>query len=61
MCTEALIGNIKKTEREKQLTRLKVEKACPSIYHLQFADDNLFSCKATKEEYQTILRIVKDY
>lgn len=45
MCTEALIANIWKAEREKQLTGLKVVRACPVIFHLPFADDSFF-CKA---------------
>ena len=61
LCTEALISNIKKAEREKQLTGIKVARACPSISHLLFADDNLFFCKAQKEECHTILRILKEY
>ena len=48
--------NIKKAERVKQLTGLKVARACPAISHLLFADDSLFFCKANKEECQTILR-----
>ena len=42
MCTEALIANIKKAERGKQLTGMKVARACPSISHLLFGDDSLF-------------------
>ena len=61
MCTEALIVNIKKAERVKQLTGLKVARACPAISHLLFADDSLFFCKANKEECQTIFRILKEY
>ena len=61
LCTEALIANIKKAEREKQLTGMKVARACPSISHLLFADDSLFFCKAQKEECQSILRILKKY
>ena len=61
MCTEALIANIKKAERLKQLTGLKVARACPAVSHLLFADDSLFFCKAKKEECQTILRILKEY
>ena len=61
LCTEALIANIKRAERGKQLTGMKVARACPSISHLLFADDSLFFCKAKKEECQTILRILKEY
>ena len=61
MCTEALIVNIKKAEREKQLTCMKIARACPAISHLLFTDDSLFFCKANKEECQTILKILKEY
>ena len=61
LCTHALITNINKAERGKQLTGMKVASACPSISHLFFADDSLFFCKAQKEECQTILRILKEY
>lgn len=60
MCTEALIANIKKAERQKQLTGMKVARACPSVPHLLFADYSIF-CKAQKEECFTILRILKEY
>ncbi|XP_056848971.1 uncharacterized protein LOC130499090 [Raphanus sativus] len=61
MCTEALVANIKKAERGKLLTGIKVARACPPISHLLFADDSLFFCRAQKEECQTILRILKEY
>ena len=61
ICTETLIENIKKAEREKQLTGMKVARACSSISHFLFADDCLFFCKAQKDECQTILRILKEY
>ena len=61
MCTEALIENIKKAERGKQLTGMKVARACPSIFHMVFADDSIFVCKAQKEECHTILRTLKEY
>ena len=48
MCIEALIANIKKAEREKQLTGMKVARVCPSISHLLFADDSLFFLQGTK-------------
>ena len=58
---EALIANIRKAEREEQLTGIKVARACPSISHLLFVDDSLSFCKAQKEECHTILRILKEY
>ena len=60
MFTEALIVNIKTAERVKQLTGLKVARACPAISHLLFADDSLFFCKANKKDCQTIPRILKE-
>ena len=50
LCTEALIANIKKAEREKQLTGMKVARVCPSISHLLFVNDSLFFCKAQEAE-----------
>ena len=61
LCTEALVANIKKTEREKQLMGIKVARPGPPISHLLFAGDSLFFYKAQTEECQTILRIVKYY
>ena len=52
---------LKKAERERLLTGMKVAKACPPISHLLFADNSLLFCQARKEECQTILRILKEY
>ena len=61
LCTEALIANIRKDERRKQLTCLKIARASPPISHLLFADDSLFFCKATVQECGVILKLLKDY
>ena len=61
LCTEALIANIRKNEEEKLLTGLKIARGSPAISHLLFADDNLFFCKANRQECETILQILKDY
>ena len=37
--TEALVANIKKAEREKLSTGIKIARACPPIFHLFFADE----------------------
>ena len=50
LCTEALIVNIKKVERRKELTGMRVARACPSISHLLSADDSLFFFVKLKEK-----------
>ena len=49
MCTEALIVNIQKAEREKRLTGLKITRVSPAISNLLFLDDSLFFCKDKKK------------
>ena len=61
MCKKALVASINKAEREKQLTCIKVSRACPPISHMLFLDNSLFFCKARKEKFQTILRNLKEY
>lgn len=46
LCTEALIANVKKEERDKNLMGIKVARASIPVSHLLFADDSLFFCKA---------------
>ncbi|KAG7564174.1 Ribonuclease H domain [Arabidopsis suecica] len=61
LCTEVLIANIRKAEREKLITGIKVANASPSVSHLLFADDSLFFCKANKDQCEVILGILKKY
>ena len=61
LCTEALIANIRKEERGKRFTRLKIARGSPPISHLLFVDDSLFICNATPEECGVILQLLKDY
>lgn len=51
LSTEALIANVRKAKKEKTLTRLKVARESLAISDLLFADDSLFFCKETKEEW----------
>ncbi|XP_010424753.1 PREDICTED: uncharacterized protein LOC104709909 [Camelina sativa] len=61
LCTEVLIANLRKAERSKLITGIKVSTACPTISHLLFADDSLFFCRATKEQCEVILGILREY
>ena len=40
---------------------MKVAMTCPSIFYLLFPDDSVFFCRAQKQEFQKILRILKEY
>ncbi|XP_010456749.1 PREDICTED: uncharacterized protein LOC104738242 [Camelina sativa] len=61
LCTEVLIANLRKAERSKLITSIKVSTACPAVSHLLFADDSLFFCRATKEQCEVVLGVLKQY
>ncbi|XP_010462868.1 PREDICTED: uncharacterized protein LOC109125019 [Camelina sativa] len=61
LCTEVLIANIKKAEREKKVTGITIARDSPTISHLLFADDSLFFCKAEATECQTVMEIIRNY
>ncbi|XP_010501859.1 PREDICTED: uncharacterized protein LOC104779176 [Camelina sativa] len=58
---EVLIAHFRKAERLKLLTGIKVLTASPAISHLLFVDDSLFFCRATKEQCEVVLDILKKY
>ncbi|XP_010451584.1 PREDICTED: uncharacterized protein LOC104733725 [Camelina sativa] len=61
LCTEVLIANIKKAERDKKLTGISIARDSPSVSHLLFADDSLFFCKAEESECRTVISIIGNY
>ncbi|XP_010468816.1 PREDICTED: uncharacterized protein LOC104748941 [Camelina sativa] len=61
LCTEVLIANIKKAEREHRISGIKIARDCPTISHLLFADDSLFFCKADPAKCSTVMDIISDY
>ncbi|XP_010480831.1 PREDICTED: uncharacterized protein LOC104759619 [Camelina sativa] len=61
LCTEVLIANIKKAEREHRISGIKIARDCPTISHLLFADDSFFFCKAEPAECSTVMGIIGDY
>ncbi|XP_019085523.1 PREDICTED: uncharacterized protein LOC109126439 [Camelina sativa] len=60
LCTEVLIANIKKAEREKKVTGITIARDIPTISHLLFAD-SLFFCKAEATECKTVMEIIRNY
>ena len=61
LCTDVLISQLKQSEREKNLSGLKITRSSPPVSHLLFADDSLFFCKATQEECSELMRIIDVY
>ncbi|XP_010436509.1 PREDICTED: uncharacterized protein LOC104720274 [Camelina sativa] len=61
ICTEVLIANIKKAERESRITSIKLARDCPTVSHLLFADDSLFFCRAKTAECTTVMEIIRNY
>ncbi|XP_019101856.1 PREDICTED: uncharacterized protein LOC109133305 [Camelina sativa] len=61
LCTKVLIAHFRRAEEAKLITGIRVSNACPAISHLLFADDSLFFCQATREQYGVVLRILKQH
>ena len=59
--TEGLSSLLKHAMQCQGISGLKIAKECPAISHLFFADDTLIFCKATKEEEQQVMQILKIY
>ncbi|KAL5726650.1 hypothetical protein ACHQM5_009673 [Ranunculus cassubicifolius] len=59
--SEALSRCLIKAENLKLISGLKASKDAPSINHLLYADDLILFSKATKEESENLLKIVKVY
>ena len=40
---------------------MRVTRACPLVFHLLFADDSLFFCKAELRECEEVMKVVRTY
>ena len=61
LCTEGLVHLMSRAEREGRIMGMKFGVHGPSINHLLFADDSLFSCKANEVESLELLSILNHY
>lgn len=61
LCTEGLPHLLSKAERDRSISGMKFGVQGPSIYHLLFADDCLFSCKANGEQSEALMNILRRY
>lgn len=61
LCSEALSHLLKQAINKKQLHGYRASRSGPAISHLLFADDSLVFCRATKEECQTLMTLLKIY
>ena len=61
VCTEALVSLLSHAESQGKITGMRVTRAGPSVFHLLFADDNLFFCKAVPRECEEVMKVVRKY
>ena len=61
LCTEGLSALIQNTIRTRKLHGFKASRNGPPISHLLFGDDSLLFCKATEDECEQIIQILKIY
>lgn len=47
LCPEALVHVMSYAERDGKITGLRLNRRCPSVQHMLFADDSIFLCRAT--------------
>lgn len=61
LCTEGLVHLMSRAEREGRIMGMRFGDHGPSINHLLFADDSLFSCKANEVESLELLSVLNSY
>lgn len=61
ICTEILVQMLKRAERSKKISGLRVARRAPPVSHLLFADDSMLYCKGSDEELNHVLQILHNY
>lgn len=61
LCSEALVHSLNHSEANGRLKGIALSTEGPSVHHLLFADDSLLLCRASKEDCDEVMRILKLY
>lgn len=61
LCAEGLSTMLNMEESLNNFKGLKINRYCPSLTHLFFADDNIIFCRAEEQDCETIKKILEDY
>lgn len=61
ICAEGLSGILFREENLRTFEGIKINKFCPSISHLFFADDSLVFCRAPEKDCQSLKMSLKVY
>ena len=61
LCAEGLSALLRRKASLWKIKGISVCRKAPQISHLLFADDCIIFCKATKEEGNRVMKILKDY
>jgi len=61
LCAEGLSAMLRRKASLWKIKGISVCRKAPQISHLLFADDCIIFCKATKEEGNRVMKILKDY
>lgn len=61
ICAEGLTSLLKKAERNKLISGVKIAKDSPAITHILFVDDFLLFCKANAGDARITMKILEIY
>ena len=61
LCSEVLSDLCNKAQEEGSFKGVRVARGCPRLNHLLFADDTMFFLRASKDNSETLSRILKRY
>nr|XP_023896368.1 uncharacterized protein LOC112008266 [Quercus suber] len=61
LCAEGLSTLIHQAARNKLITGISINRGCPKVTHLFFANDSIFFCKAAFEECHLLRSILRQY